>query len=246
MGGLAETLTEAQSFAFSEIPGFPTATVSGHAGRLWLGKLGTTPVACLQGRIHLYEGHDPTRVKTLVRTLKLLGCEALLVTNAAGSLDKAHPPGSLMLINDHINMLARNPLIGPNDEAFGPRFPPMTNAYDEALQAHIKATASRLGLTLFEGVYLATLGPNFETAAEIRAMQILGAHAVGMSTVPEVIVARHCDMRVAAISVLTNYGAGMVDETLSHAQTLHFAGEAASSLQRLVAQSVSRWNEVPA
>jgi xanthosine phosphorylase len=184
--------------------------------------------------VHLYEGHSPRAVVPLVRTLKLLGCDTYVATNAAGALDLDARPGSLMLLVDHINLQFGNPLAGPNDDAFGPRFPAMTGAYDVDLQARLRAAAARLGIALREGVYLALLGPCFETPAEIRAWQRLGANAVGMSTVPEVIVARHCGMRVAALSVLTNLGAGLADETLSHEQTLHFAALAAEDLQRLV------------
>lgn len=245
LGELAASLEDAVSFAFAELPGFPSATVVGHAGRLWLGRIGATPVACLQGRIHLYEGHGVSEVKTLVRTLKLLGCDTIVVTNAAGSLNMTAKPGSLMLINDHINMLGQNPLVGPNDDDFGDRFPAMNDAYDPSLRARLKSHAEALNITLHEGVYLATLGPSFETPAEIRMMQRLGADAVGMSTVPEVIVARHCGMRVAGLSALTNYGAGMVDESLSHEQTLQFAGLVKSDFIALIHAFVSNWQNQP-
>jgi len=242
LGGLANALIDVRRFPFDELPGFPRPTVEGHAGNLIVGRLGSVGVVCLQGRAHLYEGHDASVVKTLVRTLRLLGCEILVVTNAAGSLREETKPGSLMVLRDHINMLGRNPLVGPNDDDFGPRFPSMIDAYDPELRERLKALAQTQGLTLHEGVYLATLGPTFETPAEIRGFRSLGADAVGMSTVPEVIVARHCGMRVAAISVLTNMAAGMDDEPLTHEQTLACAGRAAADLERLITTFVTTTN----
>lgn len=234
LGGLAARIDDPIAVPYGDLPGFPVPSVEGHVGRLVIGRLGGVEVACLQGRVHLYEGHPARTVVPLVRTLKLLGCETLVVTNAAGALDLDAKPGSLMLVVDHINMQGQNPLSGANDESFGPRFPAMTNAYDVELQARMRAAAKTLGIALREGVYMALLGPCFETPAEIRAWSRLGANAVGMSTVPEVIVARHCGMKVAAVSVLTNLGAGLADETLSHDQTLHFAALAAEDLQKLV------------
>lgn len=234
LGGLGDEIADAQVINYADLPGFPEPSVEGHAGRLILGTLGGMPVACLQGRVHLYEGHPPQIVQTLVRTLKVAGCETLIVTNAAGSLRTDVEAGSLMLISDHINMQPMNPLTGPNDDSFGPRFPPMSAAYDENLRERFKAVAARLGITLHEGVFVALLGPYFETPAEIRAMKVLGADSVGMSVVPEVLVARHCGMRVAAISVLTNLAAGLSYEELSHEQTLHFANLAAGDLSRLI------------
>jgi xanthosine phosphorylase len=234
LGSLGDEVQDAIAFGFDELPGFPEPTVEGHAGRLIVGKLEGVEVACLQGRVHLYEGHPASTVKPLVRTLELLGCETLVATNAAGALDPSATPGSLMLITDHINAQGTNPLVGRNDDDFGPRFPAMTGAYDPALQERLRAKAAELGIALREGVYLALLGPCFETPAEIRAFARLGADAVGMSTVPEVIVARHCGMRCAAVSVITNLGAGLADEELSHDQTLEFAGRAAGDLKRLI------------
>jgi xanthosine phosphorylase len=234
LGGLAERIEDRIVVDYADLPGFPVPSVAGHVGRLVLGKLGGVDVACLQGRVHLYEGHPASAVIPLVRTLKLLGCDTFIATNAAGALDVDATPGSLMLITDHINMQGQNPLVGENDEAFGPRFPAMSGAYDPELLQLMRDAAGRLGIAVREGVYMALLGPCFETPAEIRAFARLGASAVGMSTVPEVIVARHCGMKVAAISVLTNLGAGLADEVLSHEQTLHFSGLAAADLQRLV------------
>lgn len=234
LGELAATIGHAVSISYSELPGFPQPTVAGHVGRLVVGTLGGVPVACLQGRAHLYEGHAPATIAVPIRALRLLGCETLLLTNAAGSLDSNLAPGSLMLLRDHIDLLDDNPLIGPNDERFGPRFVDMTNAYDPGLRARFAAAAGRLGITLNEGVYIAVTGPNFETPAEIRAFRTLGADAVGMSTVPECLVANHCGMRVAAISVITNMAAGLAHEALSHEQALAVGGATANDLGRLL------------
>jgi xanthosine phosphorylase len=234
LGGLGDEVEDATVVGFDDLPGFPMPTVEGHHGRLILGTLGGVQVACLQGRVHLYEGHPAAAVKPLVRTLKLLGCDTLFLTNAAGALDADAEPGQLMMITDHINWQFRNPLIGRNDDDFGPRFPAMDEAYDATLRARLRATADRLKIPLREGVYLACLGPSFETPAEIRAFGRLGANAVGMSTVPEVIVARHCGMKVAGVSVLTNLAAGLSPIELSHDQTLEYGQKAAGDLTRLV------------
>lgn len=234
LGALADEVDAVARIDYARLPGFPVPRVEGHAGRLVVGTLAGVEVACLQGRAHLYEGHPASAVKPLVRTLRLLGCDTLIATNAAGALDVNATPGSLMLVTDHINMQGTNPLVGHNDDDFGPRFPAMTNAYDPELQRTFRRCAREIGVALSEGVYVALLGPCFETPAEIRAFARLGGNAVGMSTVPEVIVARHCGMRVGAVSVLTNLGAGLADEELSHDQTLHFAAKAAAGLKRLL------------
>ncbi len=234
LGGLADKIDAVASIDFKDIPDFPQSTVEGHAGRLILGRLGGMPVVCMQGRIHLYEGIDPQDLAVPVRVLKLLGVEILLVTNAAGSMSEDMGPGSLMLISDHINFTGRNPLVGENDDRFGPRFFSMGDAYDATLREHFKAVAKEMGIKLHEGVYLHYLGPNFETPAEIRAFKTMGADAVGMSTTPEVLVARHMGLRVAAISNITNLAAGMSKTELSHEQTLECAKLAAEDLESLV------------
>jgi xanthosine phosphorylase len=234
LGALSEAVADGVAIAYSDLPGFPEPGIAGHAGRLLLGRLAGLDVAVLEGRRHVYEGGDPGAMRVPVRTLRRLGADALLVTNAAGSLVPENPPGSLMAIADHINLLGVNPLTGPNDEAVGPRFPGMRDAYDPALRGVLRRSATGLGLRLPEGVYLATQGPSFETPAEIRAFRTLGADAVGMSTVPEVILARHCGLRVAGVSAITNLAEGMGGEPLSHEQTLHYAQAAAGDLQRLV------------
>lgn len=240
LGTFAERIEDPIAFDYGELPGFLVPTVAGHAGRLVIGRVGAAEVACLQGRVHMYEGHPARAVLPLVRTLQCIGCESFVATNAAGALDRDAVPGSLMLVVDHINMQGTNPLVGSNDESFGPRFPAMTGAYDPELAETMRACARELGIGLREGVYMALMGPCFETPAEIRAFARLGANAVGMSTVPEVIVARHCGMRVAAVSVLTNLGAGLADEQLSHEQTLHFSSLAAGDLQRLLVAFLQR------
>ena len=234
LGGVADRIEDAVAIPYEELPGFPRPSVHGHAGRMVLGRLGGQRVACLQGRVHLYEGAGADQVRTLVRTLKLLGCEILFLTNAAGSLRREVGPGSLMAIADHINLLGTNPLVGPNDADFGPRFPSMTDAWDPALRAVLARAAGDLGVPLAEGVYCALLGPTFETPAEIRMIRTLGADAVGMSTVPECIVARHCGLRVAGCAVITNLGVGLDDAEVSHDQTLRAATVAAGHLEALL------------
>ena len=234
LGPLADKVEVVASIEYEDIPDFPKSTVEGHEGRLILGRLGGMPIACLQGRVHYYEGVNPQDLAIPVRMLKLLGVDILLLTNAAGSFRKKMGPGSLMLISDHINFTGLNPLVGENDDTFGPRFFSMENAYDPTLRKHFKAVAKELDITLHEGVYLHYLGPNFETPAEIKAFKALGPDAVGMSTTPEVLVARHAGLRVAAISNITNLAAGMSKTELSHEQTLESAKLAAEDLETLI------------
>jgi xanthosine phosphorylase len=240
LGVIAESIADAVAIDYGAIPGFPRPGVEGHVGRLVLGTIGGVPVACLQGRVHLYEGAGGPDVRHYIRTLKLLGCEIVVLTNAAGSLRREAGAGSLMLIADHINLQPFNPLVGANDDAFGPRFLALDDAYDADLRRRLRAAAAAAGFTLHEGVYLACLGPSFETPAEVRAFARLGADAVGMSTVPEVIVARHCGLRVAAISAITNLAVGLDDAPISHAQTLTVAKRCAGDLQSLLAAFFAR------
>ncbi|MGH6928186.1 MAG: purine-nucleoside phosphorylase [Dongiaceae bacterium] len=235
LGSIADGIANPVVIDYGAIPGFPRPSVEGHIGRLVLGAVGGVAVAYLQGRVHLYEGASGRDVRHYIRTLKLIGCEIIVLTNAAGSLRREVGAGSLMMLTDHINLQPFNPLTGPNDDAFGPRFPALENAYDGDLQERLRAAAAAAGLGLHEGVYLAGLGPSFETPAEIRAFARLGADAVGMSTVPEVIVARHCGLRVAAISAVTNLAVGLGDTPLSHEQTLVVAKRCAGDMQRLLA-----------
>jgi xanthosine phosphorylase len=234
LGGLADLLDDATAIPYAEIPGFPVSTVPGHAGRFLVGELDGVTVACMQGRFHFYEGHAPALIRLPIRTFAALGVEALLLTNAAGSLRAEAGPGSLMLITDHLNFMWTNPLVGPNDDAWGERFVGLEDAYDPALRSRLRALADGLGIRLHEGVYCGLLGPLFETPAEIRAYRTMGADAVGMSTVPEVIVARHAGLRVAAISAITNLAVGMSDVPIDHEQTLRGAAIAAADLTRLV------------
>lgn len=245
LGSVGNEIKDSVKLPFSSIPGFPQSSVAGHKGQLILGTLGSTAVACMQGRIHGYEGTEGTAYKLFIRTLKLLGCEILFVTNAAGSLHEKVGPGELMLISDHINMNHRNPLIGPNNDEFGDRFHAMTDAYDSILRKRIHNIAKKIHIPLTEGVYISVTGPSFETPAEIRAYRVLGADAVGMSTVPEVIIARHCGLRVAAISSITNLAAGMADETLSHEGTLHYGQIAAKNLSRLLIETLESLHHEP-
>ncbi len=236
LGGLVEAIEDGTPIPYGELPGFPAPTVAGHGGTLWLGRLAGVPVACLQGRAHAYEGKGAGVMNGAVRGLEQAGCEILILTNAAGSLVPETGPGSLMLITDHINFTGLNPLAGQA----GDGFVDMTDAYDPALRAHIRAAAEALGLTLAEGVYVWFTGPSFETPAEIRAARALGADLVGMSTVPEVIVARQCGLRVAALSMITNLAAGMDDRPITHAQTLDVAARAAEDMQRLLVGVLGR------
>ena len=240
LGAIADDVEDAVAIPYGELPGFPVGGVAGHAGRLVLGRLAGRQVAVLQGRAHLYEGIAPAMIREPIRTLRGIGAEAVLLTNAAGSLDPAVGPGRLMAISDHINLTGANPLVGPNDDEVGPRFPSLRDAYDARLRTALHGAAARTGIELAEGVYLAVAGPTFETPAEIRAFRTLGADAVGMSTVPETIVARHAGLRVAGVSVITNLAEGLSDEPLSHEQTLRDAQRAAGDLARLLEAFVGR------
>ena len=245
LGVLAEQMNEVVSISYAELPGFPISTVHGHAGELVLGNLAGVPVVCMKGRGHFYEGYGASVMTSAVRTFKLIGCEMLFVTNAAGSLRPEVDAGSVVVLNDHINLLPGSPMSGPNDDRFGPRFFSMANAYDAELRAMIKETAAAKGITLNEGVYLACPGPNFETAAEIRAFKTLGADVVGMSVVPEVIAARHCGLKVAGVSAITNLAEGLSPFPLSHEQTLKYAAIAAKDLVTLIHSFIERLGATP-
>jgi xanthosine phosphorylase len=240
LGAVADAVEDPIVVGYEDLPGFPRPTVHGHAGRAVLGSLGGVPVAVLQGRAHLYEGGDLDALRTPVRALRAAGAEILVLTNAAGSLRPSVGPGSLMAIIDHINMTGVNLLMGPNDDALGPRFPSMRDAYDAVLLDLLRESAREVDVELAEGVYLAVTGPSFETPAEIRAYGVMGADAVGMSTVQETIIARHCGLRVAAVSVITNLAEGMSDEPLSHEQTLRAAETGAGDLSRLLLEFIGR------
>ena len=239
LAGVAESFTDAVVLPYSKIEGFPLSGVEGHAGELLMGRQGDCSVACLQGRWHAYEGHDLADLAVPIRALKAAGCKSLLITCAAGSLKKEMAPGSLMMLTDHINWPGLSPLIGPNDDEMGPRFTDLSDAYDDELQKLMRQSASATSVILHEGVYLWCLGPSFETPAEIRAFAGLGADAVGMSTVPEVLVARHCGLKVAAIAVITNLAAGM-QSALSHEQTLSSGSKATPMLATLIGEYLQR------
>lgn len=229
-GGLTARVGEPVRIRYDQLDGFPQATVQGHSGELWLGRIGAHEVAVMSGRKHAYESGDVKGMQLPLQTLRALGCEVLVQTNAAGSLRALMPPGSLMVLADHINPSQRSPLVGAGGSE---RFVSMLDAYDATLRTTAHRIAAQSGVTLHEGVYVWTLGPQFETPAEIRMFQQWGADAVGMSTVPETILARHAGLRVLALSLITNMGAGLSGESLSHAHTLaqaHAASEVASNL----------------
>jgi xanthosine phosphorylase len=240
LGAVADSVQDATVIGYDELPGFPRPGVEGHGGRAVLGKIGGVPVALLQGRAHLYEGGDPETLRVPVRALHAAGAELLVLTNAAGSLRPEVGPGRLMAISDHINLSGTNILTGPNADELGPRFPSLRVAYDPELRAELHFAARELGIELAEGVYLAVAGPSFETPAEIRAFDRLGADAVGMSTVHETVVARHCGLRVVAISAITNLAEGIGDQPLSHEQTLADAARAAEDLAPLLVRFIER------
>jgi xanthosine phosphorylase len=236
LGQVADAITQPVVVPYRDLPGFPAPTVEGHAGRVVAGVLEGVEIVCLQGRSHAYEGHAPPQLALPVRTLRAFGCEILLLTNAAGSLRPEMGPGSLMAIADHINWSGMNPLIGPNDPGLGPRFFDLTEAYDAAIRNQLRAAATEIGIELYEGVYVMVGGPNYETPAEVRALARLGGDAVGMSTVPEVLAARHCGLRVGAISLITNLGAGLGGRPLDHDEVLAAGKGAATRLTRLLAR----------
>lgn len=238
LGGLAKRLEHPVTISYGDLPGFPVLTVAGHAGQLLIGRLGDVPVIVLNGRKHFYETSDPYPLKTMVRAVQGAGAEILFLSNAAGSLRAPIKVSELMLITDHINFLGLNPLVGPNDESFGPRFVPLGDAWDPSLRATMKSVAQQAGVTLHEGVYVAFRGPSFETPAEIRMAQVWGGDAVGMSSVPECLIARHCGLRVVGVSCITNMGAGLSDEKISHAHTLENAARGAAGFERLVEAAV--------
>ena len=223
LGDFADSLADKVAIPYGEIPDFPTSSVPGHAGRLVVGKLQGAPVVAMQGRVHMYEGYAPWQVAFPARVLCALGVRSLVVTNAAGGIRADLVPGDLMIITDHINLSGANPLTGPNEDRLGPRFPDMSTAYHPALRALLAQTAERLQIPMKEGVYVWLSGPSYETPAEIRFLRTVGVDAVGMSTVPEVIVASHMGVRVAGISCITNLAAGIGRQPLSHTEVAETA-----------------------
>lgn len=223
---------------YADIPNFPTATVREHANRFILGTLSDKEVIVMQGRFHFYEGYELPKVVLPIRTMKLLGVDTLIVTNAAGGVNDKFRPGDLMVINDHINISGINPLRGKNDDELGPRFPDMSNAYDFKLRKQIHNSAAKLNIEIREGIYAMMPGPSYETPAEVRMLTYLGADAVGMSTVPEVIAATHCGMKVVGISCITNMAAGIIGETLSHEEVVATAKSVEDGLKNLLADFI--------
>ncbi len=238
LGPFADSIENPTVISYGDLPGFPKAGVAGHAGRLVVGTVGGTPVAVMQGRAHYYESADAAAMKVPVRTLRAIGCETLILTNAAGSTNRDAGPGSVMLLSDHISFTGVSPLFGEKGDQ---RFVDLTNAYDADLRKALQMHAKELGIQLHDGVYMWFCGPHFETPAEIRAAAILGATAVGMSSVPEVILGRHAGMRVAALSIITNLAAGMSEVPLSHDQTMRNAKVAAASVQNLLVRFLSNY-----
>ena len=234
LGGLAHELEDAVAIPFAELPGWPAASAPGHAGRLLLGHLSEVPVALLQGRLHLYEGHPAGLVAEPVLLMGRLGADVIVLTNTAGGLHVEWAPGTLMVMADHLNLTGHNPLLGPNDDAQGPRFPDMVDAWDPRLRALLHQAGELEGVPLQEGVYAGLLGPNFETPAEVRMLQGFGADAVGMSTVLEAIAARWAGLRICGISLVTNPGAGLTGERLSHEEVLAAAAAAGPRLARVI------------
>ena len=220
LGSLVHEITDKYEISYKDIPNFPVSTVEGHSGKLIFGKLGNKDIMAMQGRFHFYEGYDMQKVTFPVRVMKELGVETVVVTNAAGGVNTSFEPGDLMLISDHINFMGTNPLIGPNDSEMGVRFPDMSTSYTVELREMAKQVAADLNIKVQEGVYVGMTGPVYETPAEIRMLRTLGGDAVGMSTVPEVIVARHAGMKVLGISCISNMAAGILDQPLHHDEVI--------------------------
>ena len=253
LGAFADEVENAVRISYEDIPHFSRSTVEGHAGQLVLGEVNGTPVAVQQGRFHFYEGYDMQQVMLPVRTFGLMGIKTVILTNAAGSLSTEMKPGSLMLISDHLNMMGVNPLRGPNDQRFGPRFPDQTEVYDRRLQDIVVKAADEIALErhqegkdathtdfLHRGTYCALSGPTYETPAEIRMYRLLGADAVGMSTVPEAIAARHQGTKVIGISCITNFGAGMTAEAINHDEVMETGARVAEVFKELLRRVISR------
>jgi purine-nucleoside phosphorylase len=249
LGAFADELKEATRIPYSQIPSFPHSTAIGHAGQMVIGKTGSVPVAVMQGRVHLYEGYSAAEVAFPIRVLGRMGVRALILTNAAGGINLEYRQGALVVISDHINLQGQNPLVGPNDEKLGPRFPDMTQAYWKPYRELALAASRRLGKIIFEGVYAGLLGPSYETPAEIRYLRTIGADLVGMSTIPEVIAARHMGIKVLAISCVTNMAAGILDKPLNHEEVLETAARVQNefvALLNAMLPDISKGAELPA
>jgi inosine/guanosine/xanthosine phosphorylase family protein len=240
LGSFGDNMEIESTVTYDNIPDFPQPTVEGHAGRLLVGTVGGTPLVCMQGRMHLYEGHPAPQLAIAIRTFKKLGVERIIITNAAGSLRMNMPAGSIMSIEDHVNMSGFNPLIGPNDDEFGSRFFDMTDAWDKDLRADMLAAARNVDVNLHSGTYVQFAGPNFETPAEVRMLGKLGLDAVGMSTVQECLVARHCGIKVVGLSLITNLGAGLAGHALSHDETLSEGQKAYGEVSKVLVEFISK------
>jgi purine-nucleoside phosphorylase len=240
LGDFGNEFEDAVAIPYQDIPGFPTSTVQGHAGRLVIGKVDNVPVLAMQGRVHFYEGYSLEEVTFPIRAFKLLGIDKLVLTNAAGGVDVQLSQGALMLISDHLNLMGVNPLRGPNDERFGPRFPDMSAVYSQELQHQAIAEAQAMGLELRRGIYAGLSGPSYETPAEIRLLRGLGADAVGMSTVPEAIVARQMGIEVLGISCITNMAAGLGTEPINHEEVVETGKQVRETFTRLLRRLVVR------
>lgn len=238
LGDIADSIINPDIIDYKDIPGFPVSTVKGHKGLLLIGELYNKTVLCMQGRFHYYEGNPMSKIIYPIRVMKMLGIETLIVTNAAGGINKSFRPGDLMLIEDHINLMGTNPLIGSNDDNIGSRFPDMSEAYDKELRDVALNCAVKNKIDLKGGVYLALTGPSYETPAEIRAFRALGADAVGMSTVPEVIAANHCGIKVVGISCITNMAAGINNLPLSHKEVIENTEKSKESFEKLVKEII--------
>ena len=234
LGSFAESFQNQTAIPFNSLSHFPSATAPGHAGKLIFGDIDGVPVAALQGRAHLYEGSSATAIAFPTRVLRALGIQQLIVTNAAGGINAAFRPGDLMLITDHINLMGANPLTGPNMDELGPRFPDMSEAYNSAMRRIARDVARQKGIALREGVYVGLPGPNYETPAEIRMCRTLGADAVGMSTIPEVLAANHMGMRVLGLSCITNMAAGILPQKLTHEEVMNTAASVRETFEALL------------
>jgi purine-nucleoside phosphorylase len=239
LGGVADSVVDAVAIPFSDLPGWPAPSAPGHKGRFILGTIAGVPVCCLQGRLHLYEGLEPLQVVEPVLLMGRLGASTVVLTNAAGGVNRSYGAGTLMIIRDHLNLTGKTPILGPNDDSLGPRFPDLTDVWDPALRLHLQAAGRTEGIDLEEGVYAGLLGPSYETPAEVRMLGILGADAVGMSTVMEAIALRWAGIQVCGISLVTNPGAGISDQPLSSDEVLQAANEAGPRLGRVLSRFVA-------
>ncbi len=240
LGAYGESLGSSLEIPYQEIPGFPVSTVAGHAGKLIFGETGGKPVLVMSGRFHYYEGLSMKELALPIRVFSTLGAQSLILTNAAGGVNLSYAPGDLMMITDHINLSGSNPLIGPNEDRFGPRFPDLSEAYTPSLQQLARECAKSLGLSLKEGVYCMMSGPAYETPAEIRMIRQFGADAVGMSTVPEVIAAAHCGLKVVAFSSITNMAAGIVGAPITHQEVIESGRKSAAAFAALITELIRR------